>query len=73
MAAKLRLDISNLPDNQNVYDAVAGDLERRAEAGTKKYGTRLKTHNGRNAKFDAYQELLDFIDYSCQSRLEGQK
>ena len=54
------------------HEMVALDLERRAEVGSKKYGTRLKTHNGRNPDFDAYQELLDFINYACQARLEGQ-
>lgn len=69
LAAKLRVSLG--PVSDNVYADVAADLERRAEVGSKKYGTRLKTNNGRNALFDAYTEILDFADYLCQARLEG--
>lgn len=46
------------------------DIEARIASGEKKYGTRLKTHNGRNAVLDLYQEVLDGINYSMQNVLE---
>jgi hypothetical protein len=52
---------------------MAGDLESRLTFGEKKYGTRLKSHNGRNALMDAYQELLDFLNYSMQGHIEGRE
>ena len=56
-----------------VVDCVIQDLHLRAEAGKKKYGTYLKTHNGRNALVDAYQEALDLAMYLKQAILEGEK
>jgi hypothetical protein len=50
---------------------VRADLVARAEFGLKKYGTRLRTNNGRNAITDLYQEVLDAIMYSMQARMEG--
>lgn len=50
---------------------VAEDLEARIAMGEKKYGTRLKTNNGRNALMDAYQEALDGINYAMQASMEG--
>ena len=69
LAAKFRATLGG--ESVNPYEGVANDLERRAEVGSKKYGTRLKTNNGRNALYDSYQELLDFANYLCQARLEG--
>ena len=43
------------------------DIEARVASGEKKYGTRLKTNNGRNAILDLYQEVLDGINYSAQN------
>ncbi len=53
------------------YVALRDDLIARAESGLKKYGTRLRTNNGRAAEVDFYQEVLDAIMYSMQARLEG--
>jgi hypothetical protein len=53
------------------YIALREDLIARAETGLKKYGTRLRTNNGRAAEVDCYQELLDAMMYSMQSRMEG--
>jgi hypothetical protein len=50
---------------------IAADLQKRIDMGEKKYGTRLKTHNGRNALMDAYQEALDGINYAMQAYIEG--
>lgn len=44
--------------------------ERRAY-GMDKYGTELKTKNGRNACEDARQELGDAMQYVFQAKLEG--
>lgn len=53
-------------DGINVTDLVISDLRARSEAGTRKYGTPLKTHNGRNAMIDAYQEACDLTMYLRQ-------
>lgn len=50
---------------------VAEDLESRIAFGERKYGTRLRTHNGRNALMDTYQEALDGSQYAMQCHLEG--
>lgn len=47
-------------------------LEARAAAGVKKYGTPLRTHNGRDAREDAVQELLDALMYLAQAEMEEQ-
>jgi hypothetical protein len=46
------------------------DLRLRAQAGEKKYGTVLKTGNGRDAIVDAFQELQDAVMYLQQRLLE---
>lgn len=69
LAVRLRAKLD--PSGADYHERVAEDLERRAEVGTKKYGTRLKTNNGRNPLFDAYQEALDLLNYVVQARLEG--
>lgn len=45
---------------------IARDLEARVEMGTKKYGTRLKTNNGREARIDLLQEVYDALMYARQ-------
>ena len=55
-----------------VVDLVANDLRIRAEAGKKKYGTYLRTENGRSALIDAYQEALDLCMYLRQ-RIEEER
>lgn len=51
--------------------AVREDLEARARMGEQKYGTRLKSHNGRDAELDLLQELYDAWVYSVQLETEG--
>jgi len=58
------------PGKVNVTLAVIDDLRLRTEAGTRKYGTPLMTHNGRNALIDAYQEALDLCVYLKQAIME---
>ena len=50
---------------------LAESLVERAEAGLKKYGTRLQTFNGRDAVIDAYQEAQDAVMYLSQKRMES--
>lgn len=49
---------------------VRDDLKARAAEGENKYGTPLFTHNGRDALVDAYQEILDAMQYLKQAHLE---
>lgn len=53
-----------------VGDELAQDFARRSLKGRLEYGTSLKTHNGRDAVIDAYQELLDAAVYLHQAWLE---
>jgi len=59
-------------DGQVVLDKVLRDLQDRAATGHIKYGTKLRTHNGRNALLDAYQEALDLAMYLAQALMEQQ-
>jgi hypothetical protein len=51
---------------EDVTDLVVRDLLARREMGTAKYGTPLRTFNGRSALMDAYQEVLDLANYLRQ-------
>jgi len=53
-----------------VADYVRRDIDARVERGARKYGTPLRTHNGRDALWDAYQEALDLVFYLRQAILE---
>lgn len=55
----------------DVTSRVIDDLKDRAELHKDKYGTRLKTDNGRNATLDLYQGLLDAAQYAKQMLLEN--
>jgi len=50
----------------DIVELVKNDLECRAILGARKYGERLKPHNGRDALVDAYQEALDLCMYLRQ-------
>lgn len=58
-------------DGLDVTDLVVGDLHERREAGKVKYGTPLKTFNGRDALVDAYQEAIDMTMYLRQRIAEN--
>lgn len=58
-------------DRQRSLVWVRDDLCARARMGKEKYGTFLRTHNGRDPIVDQYQEVLDALMYSRQSRDEG--
>lgn len=47
-------------------------LRSRREKGIATYGTPLRTGNGRDARTDCAQELLDALAYAWQARLEGE-
>ena len=53
-------------DNPAVWDLVIDDMRARDASGLAKYGTRLQSHNGRDALVDAYQEALDLVVYLRQ-------
>jgi hypothetical protein len=52
------------------FENIAEDIEARIRLGEKKYRTRLKAHNGRDAMLDLYQEILDGINYARQLVIE---
>lgn len=49
--------------NHSGYLGLANALKHRARDGAIKYGTMLKSHNGRNMELDALQESLDLNQY----------
>ena len=53
-----------------VIDYVLADMAERAAMGVIKHGMPLQTHNGRDALWDAYQEVLDLSMYLRQAILE---
>ena len=55
---------------QVVLHAVIKDMRARAIAGKKKYGTVLRTFNGRSALRDAYEEAMDLTMYLKQKLME---
>jgi hypothetical protein len=59
-------------DMDALHREVSRDLEARIEIGAKKYGTRLKTNNGRRARLDLQQEIYDAIMYTRQEIEEQQ-
>ena len=50
----------------DVAELVKADIESRIQMGAQKYGERLTTLNGRDALWDAYQEVLDLAVYLRQ-------
>lgn len=54
------------PKAPAVWDLVKFDMEARDATGLRRYGTRLKPGNGRDALQDAYEEALDLVVYLRQ-------
>jgi len=52
-----------------IWDLVIADARDRDLIGQRKYGTRLRADNGRDALVDLYQELLDAVVY-CRQEIE---
>lgn len=50
---------------------VSADIEARKTQGLQKYGTLLQPNNGRDAVVDAYQEVIDGVQYLRQAKEEG--
>lgn len=46
-------------------------LQQRSDFGKEKYGSFLRTFNGRDCEIDAQQEIIDCIQYMFQLRLEN--
>jgi hypothetical protein len=57
-------------DGRPVWELVEEDMRIRDQAGRFKYGVPLQAHNGRDAKLDLYQELLDAVVYCKQDLIE---
>lgn len=55
---------------KQVAPEVIKDIEARIAKGIETYGEPLTTHNGRSAKLDKYQELLDAAIYAKQELME---
>lgn len=55
-----------------VYLFVLNDIKERVDLGESRYGTVLHTFNGRNPKWDLYQEQIDSIFYLRQDILEDE-
>ena len=53
-------------DGTPVWDLVITDMQERDNLGRQRYGTPLRTRNGRDALIDAYQEVLDLSVYLRQ-------
>jgi hypothetical protein len=58
---------------ESILELVQEDLKARSDMGLKKYGTRLHSHNSRDALMDAYQEALDLVMYLRQMIAERNK
>jgi len=69
-AVDLRLDMDG-GTGANGPALLSLDIEARIESGRQKYGERLTSHNGRNAKMDLLQELYDGINYARQEIFES--
>lgn len=57
-------------DQPAVWDLVVQDMQARDAMGREKYGIPLQAFNGRNALWDAYQEVLDLSVYLRQAIFE---
>ncbi len=58
------------PRQVDVTPLVQADLAERSRKGIQTYGVPLRTHNGRNALCDAYEEALDMACYLRQALSE---
>jgi hypothetical protein len=51
-------------------NTIIDDFHYRSRIGLERYGTTLKTNNGRDALIDVYEELLDAYVYAVQHLME---
>lgn len=57
-------------DSRDIQSMVIDDIRARREVGISRYGTALQPHNGRDALWDLYEELLDAVMYVRQNMTE---
>lgn len=57
-------------ESVSVAPHVVDDIVARARLGVERYGTPLRTHNGRDGLVDLYQELIDAVFYIKQVIME---
>ncbi len=79
MAMSVKQTAASLPQPQPasndlpfIHELVMQDIQERAKVGKAEYGTYLQPHNGRSAKWDKYQELLDAAQYARQEIYEDE-
>jgi hypothetical protein len=72
MAVKFTIqpDPTESVNSATVIQKVLEDFVGQAEKGLIHYGTVLRTHNGRDALQDAYEEALDLCMYLAQAIME---
>ena len=49
--------------SQLIFDMVKADLDERDRKGHAEYGKQLRSHDGRDTLWDAYEEALDLAVY----------
>lgn len=49
---------------------IVSDMQARKQLGLERYGCLLQKNNGRDAKLDLYEELLDAVAYAKQVQVE---
>ena len=59
-------------ESQDVEPLLLALIKARMAFGAKKYGTKLCSHNGRDAMMDALQESIDLNQYLVQLLMEQQ-
>jgi hypothetical protein len=64
-------DLKRCYRGSGVLKLMCADVEDRRQLGITRYGKALQAHNGRNARQDGYDELLDFLVYALQVRQEA--
>lgn len=57
--------------NLHLHPVVQSLLVERRDQCSGEYGTELRTHNGRNARHDELQELVDALNYAVQTAIEN--
>jgi hypothetical protein len=58
---------------RDILPLIIEDLQKRDARGSRKYGTTLQSHNGRDSLVDAYQEALDLCMYLRQAICEREE
>ena len=64
--------VESRPVEPELVKWFANRIAQRTALGIEKYGEPLRTHNGRSAKRDKTEELLDALQYQYQELMETQ-